>query len=67
MKEQLREKGITGDVVKSDDIDTERNKRINEMIEYAQERRKQRAWQRVNEAISNNDQAMLSKLEELEK
>ena len=64
IKEQLRESGVKNSVVLSDDPKTARAKRIRDMQDYALKKRKERAWERINTAIENEDTKMLDRLDE---
>lgn len=66
MKEQLRESGVKNDLLLSDDPNVARAKRITEMKRYAQQKRKERAWERVNAEIDSENTEVLKKLEEFE-
>ena len=64
LKSQLREKGIKGGVVSSG-WRAESLERIDDLRSYASKRRKQRSWDRINEAIERGDDEMASRLAEL--
>lgn len=63
VKEQLRNSGVEGNLVQSDDPIDERQKRIRAMQKYAAKKRNERAWERVNAAIENEDVNTIEKLE----
>jgi Sec-independent protein translocase protein TatA len=65
IKEQLRDKGIKGGVV-SKGFKAEREERIALMIESADLARKQRAWDRIREALNSDDEELTKRMEEFE-
>lgn len=64
MKEQLRDSGVSSSIVMSDDPKTAKEQRIRDMQKYAIEKRKQRAWERINVAIENDDEDVLERMEQ---
>ena len=67
VKEQLRDSGVSSSMVLSDDPKTAKEQRIRDMQKYAVEKRKQRAWERINEAIENEDEDVLERMEQFNK
>lgn len=65
LKEQLREKGIKGGAV-SQGFKAEREERIAQRTEAAERARKFRSWERINEALANDDSEISSRLAEYE-
>ncbi len=62
----MRESGINNSVVLGDDPKTARDKRIRNMQKFATERRKSRAWERINSAIENDEDNLIKKIEEFD-
>ena len=62
---QLRDSGVSNSVVNSKGLRLEREERIDKMLDDAEERRKKRAWQRINVLIDSEDEETLSKLESI--
>jgi Sec-independent protein translocase protein TatA len=59
---QLRDSGVKNSVVTAKGLRLEREERIKDMLDSAEGRRKDRAWQRVNALIEAEDDAMIDKL-----
>ena len=61
VKSQLREQGVKGGIVSSS-WRAESLDRIDAMRTYASKRRKDRSWDRINEAIESGDEEMALRL-----
>jgi Sec-independent protein translocase protein TatA len=66
VKGQLRDSGVENPIVVSKGLKGERRERIKEMTSGAQKLRKKRAWDRVNEAIADDDEEMLNRIQAYE-
>jgi Sec-independent protein translocase protein TatA len=62
---QLRDRGVQNEVIQSKGPLKDREDRIEDLTNFADQRRKQRAWQRVNERIENEDPEIMEKLDEV--
>jgi hypothetical protein len=62
---QLRDRGVQNEVIQSKGPLKDREDRIEDLTNFADRRRKQRAWQRVNERIENEDPEIMDKLDEV--
>ena len=65
VKGELREKGVKNELV-SAGWRADNQERINRMRNFARERRNKRSWDRIAEALENEDEETLTLLEALE-
>lgn len=65
LKENLRRKGVKGTVV-SAGWRAERTERIERMTAFSTKSRRARAWARINQAIEDENGAVIEKLKEFE-